>query len=104
MSVHGKPLVLTELGIQVDSADPAHLNQHVDTDRVNMLGASLDYLHSQGYAMVIYWNGYKSDAGVRNFNITPTVSASGGHPTVLTVWNTKMAAYGATTTDIRDVV
>ena len=102
----GKPLVLTEFGIRVDSTDPnpARTGKHFDSERVTALGDSLDFLKSAGFVMVLYWNGYHSDVGVNDFNISPTVSASGGHPTVLSVWNTKVGLYGSTSPDIRDVV
>jgi hypothetical protein len=98
----GKPLILTELGIEVDS--PLYAGKQFDTDRVTMLGNSLTYLKAQGYAMVLYWNGYHSDAGTHDINITPSVSVPSGHPTVLAVWNSFVATSGATSSDIRDLI
>jgi hypothetical protein len=99
-SLKGKPLILTELGIEWGGVG----GKQTDADRVTMLTGSLDYLKAQGYAMVLYWNGYHSDAGVNNINITPTLSDTAGHASVLSVWNAKVAAYGATSSDIRDLI
>jgi hypothetical protein len=102
MVTKGKPLCLTEYAVLTDSQDPNHLGQHPDSQRVPAIGQSMDWFASTGkYGFVLYWNGYHSDAGTHDQELTPTKSHPAGRPTVLNMWMQKLAAYGSPSSDIR---
>jgi hypothetical protein len=100
-----KPLIITETSVQFNSATTGYIGHYPDATRGSVIGASMDWLASTGlYKMVLFWNAYHADSGVKDFEITPTPSIPGGSPIALSAWNGAVSAYGTTTTtDVRSL-
>jgi hypothetical protein len=84
-SPFGKPVWLSEFGIASTSS---HGGGKTDDQTVSIINASRRWVtaHPQ-VAGVMYWNGYRSDNGAHDIQITPTASRPVGRPKSLAAWN-----------------
>lgn len=95
----GKPLAIMEYSVELNSQDASYLGNFSDSERAAMISDSLDWMASTGqYKLILFWNGYASDSGANNWQITPTASDATGSPLALAAWNAAVTAYGAANT------
>ena len=98
-SIHGKPLGLTEWGMTYIDRTPAP--QVTDAEGAQIIDSSMPWLAANGYRLLLWWNGYQSNAGVQDYNLTPTKATGSQRPLSLAAWNRALQTYGATVSDIR---
>ncbi len=100
-SIHGKPLGLTEWGMTYIDRNLTVQTQVADVDGAKIIDLSMPWLAANNYKLLLWWNGYQSNAGMQDFNVTPTKSTGSQRPLSLAAWNRALQTYGATTSDIR---
>jgi hypothetical protein len=91
MQPNRRPLYLSEFGIAAPSSSNGGGKN--DAQTATIIKASTDYIHAHPeMQMVLYWNGYHSDNGTHDIQITPTSADHTGRPQSLAAYNTLVNA------------
>jgi hypothetical protein len=85
-SPFGKPIWVSEFGIASTTSSDG--GGKTDDQTVAIIDASRNWVRAHPQvAGVLYWNGYHSDNGTHDIQITPTVGNPVGRPKSLAAWN-----------------